>query len=124
MKLISLILLVIILTEALSESLFDLKHKTFSKAIQVIMFVAYFAFAFYSAKFGWYWSYIALWLFWRGLLFNTTYNLVCGLPYNFFGRTSIIDRVFMFITQANLWMWIIFQAICAVFIWAITFNQL
>jgi hypothetical protein len=123
--LISILLLLTILTEAVSEALFDNGKKTASKAVQVGMFASYFAFA-YECQFGWHWSFIALWLMWRGLTFNTTYNFTRKpmLPYNFFGTTSLIDRFFLFITQGNLWMWLTFQAICAGFLYAITFGKL
>lgn len=133
MKPLSLILSLTILTEAISEALFDESLKTWSKFIQVLMFAAYFLFALQGYKIGvlaltsnmrWFYSSIALWIFYRGLLFNTAYNLVRGLPYNFMGTTSIIDRVFGIIFGGNLWMWIVFQVVCVVFIYLITWKRI
>ena len=115
------ILLIIVLTEALYEGLYDRGNKenppkwkgfnlfkSISKFVQCLFIVAFFYFAYTISKHNWRYEYIAIYLLFRVSLFNYIYALASGGK--LFGN-CLIDRITYILVGRSLWFYIVITCV-------------
>lgn len=107
------ILLILVLTEAIYEGLYDRGWKWLSKVCQFLFIATFFYFA-YKCSEGWQNKYIIIYLLFRMSMFNYINALASGRK-TLLGTTSLIDRVVRILTLGSLWMYILVTLICLIF---------
>lgn len=119
-----LVLILPVLFEAISEGLYLHGDKVWSKQIQVLLIASWFLVAYIYASETHYSNvdrlkllgrYIILFILLRVVFFNYTHNLFAGLPMNYIGTVSFIDRIAALASMGQAWMIILFQLICGIF---------
>jgi len=118
---VKLILLIIVLTEAIYEGLYDRGvykpkilygvnvYKILSKFVQALFICSFFYLAY---KQNWDNKYIIIYLLFRISLFNYV-NALAAWRTKLLGG-CIIDRIMFFITGGQLWFYILITAVCLI----------
>jgi len=125
-EIMKLLILLPILLEALSEGFYLQGEragghwKTISKQVQVLLIASWFL----LLTLGFSWELVALYILSRIVLFNYIHNLAAGLPLNYLGKTSIIDRLIPIISFGQFWFLLLFQGLAALFFILLITNRL
>ena len=118
-----LLLILPILFEAISEGLYLHGDKVWSKQIQILLIASWFLIAYVYATETHYSNlprlkllgkYILLYVLFRVILFNYMHNLSAGLPLDYIGTVSFVDRIVVLVSFGQLWFIGLFQVICGV----------
>lgn len=113
-----------ILFEAISEGFYLHGDKVWSKQIQILLIASWFLMSYIYATETHYSNsgrlkllgkYILLYVLFRVILFNYVHNLAAGLPLDYIGVVSFIDRIIALASFGQAWMIGLFQVICAIF---------
>ena len=126
---IKLLIILPILFEAISEGLYltgSTEMKVVSKQVQVLLIASWFLLIWqaYKGQFKEFWKIPVIYVLFRFVVFNYAHNLAAGLPLNYLGKVSFIDRILVLACGGSFWMIILGQFICLVFIWALVKNKL
>ena len=109
------LILLPILFESLSDGLSLRGLKVWSKQIKVLMVLSWLliGYLWYNQLIDFWDSFIAYWLL-RAILFNYVHNLAAGLPLNYIGQVSIVDRLVALLSFGQWYLILLFQIICAI----------
>jgi hypothetical protein len=109
-----LLLIFPILFEAISEGLYlrgTTLMKVISKQIQVLLIASWFIILYFLT---WSWELPVIYILLRVIVFNYVHNLSAGLPLNYLGTVSFIDRIVALACGKAWWMILIAQGIALV----------
>lgn len=118
---IKLLLILPIIFEAVSEGLYLRGKKLLSKQIQVLLIASWFV-CMWLVPFGW--QAVVVYVLLRFAVFNYVHNLSAGIPLNYLGNVSIIDKLLPIVSLGNFWFIMVAQVICLIFAYLIAFNKL
>jgi len=69
-------------------------------------------------------KYVLVYLLLRFIVFNYVHNLAAGLPLNYLGTVSFIDRILALVSFGQWWFIIIWQTVAGYFVYAIIRHKL
>ena len=120
---IKLLLILPILFEAISEGMYlrgTTLMKVISKQVQVLMSASWFVILYFLT---WSWELPVVYILLRVIVFNYVHNLSAGLPLNYLGTVSFIDRIVALISFGQWWMILIAQGIAGVALYYLIFFR-
>lgn len=134
-----LLLILPILFEAISEGLELHGYKVWGKQVEILELASWFYIlwimmkdcyswngrAFYGKiGIGKFWQLVLIYFLLRTVFFNYTHNIAAGLPLDYIGTVSFIDKIVALLSFGQWWMIGLFQAICGVFVYLIVKNKI
>ena len=121
-----LLLILPLLFEAISEGLELQGLKVWGKQVEMLELASWFWILWetYKGSFSKFWKIPVIYFLLRAIVFNYAHNIAAGLPLNYIGTVSFMDRIVALASFGQWWMIGLFQLICAVFVYLIIKNKL